>query len=619
MQTTTELKLARTTLAVVMLLATTLPSYAQQAPTTTLPSSVTTERSAYEACLARDENGFRAAVEAITVQTLEQSVKGLDYRPIVAAEWRKGGIDEVIATQVDKALVSIKQETSWSERIASLASKETQEKLATAAAERVYHSDAMKKSIADLAEGVGREIGSRLELASGTAAEQATQCLKEYLGPRFGRMVANAVANDAGQKFAIDAERSKADVTRGSILVEGKEGITGIVVLIMRRQLANLARRVSQRLVGAVLGRVVSAVAGGIGIALIAKDIWDLRNGVLPIIASEMKSTATRDKVQSELAASIATEVKDNLREIAKRTADGVIEVWDQFRRAHAKVLDIAERNADFKKFTNAVSPDRISRLDELVALQLADGGETALMARVADGSLGEAVTRWPAAALEIARDLRSLDMGFQWRALAGDDLLAKVAAYEVHRRTRPQEMTRATLARILSLDDRLAISRLSSLKGKTVEPLLELDAARLKPLARQLDEASLTSLSAYMTALKPKAGHQLLETIARTPSAMQAVQPERVRRAVLESRNQEAALAIVLRREDLFDSVLFVRDVELVRAGEVSPRILLAHYPIALIVFAGIALAVMLIIMRALFGRRPARKSGSGGARTQS
>ena len=35
-----------------------------------------------------------------------------------------------------------------------------------------------------------------------------------------------------------------------------------------------------------MLGRLVSVVAGGVGLVLIAKDIWDFRHGVLPIIAT---------------------------------------------------------------------------------------------------------------------------------------------------------------------------------------------------------------------------------------------------------------------------------------------------------------------------------------------
>ena len=77
------------------------------------------------------------------------------------------------------------------------------------------------------------------------------------------------------------------------MLVEGSEGIAGTVVLVVRRQLANMAARIGQRVVGSILSRLVSVVAGGVGLVLIAKDIWDFRHGVLPIVAE-------RDEVQGD-------------------------------------------------------------------------------------------------------------------------------------------------------------------------------------------------------------------------------------------------------------------------------------------------------------------------------
>ena len=93
-----------------------------------------------------------------------------------------------------------------------------------------------------------------------------------------------------------------------------------------------MAARVGQRIVGSVLARLVSVVAGGIGIVLIAKDIWDLRNGVLPIIATEMKSKENKDKVQEELAKTFAEQISGHIQEIGAATADRVIEIWREFR-----------------------------------------------------------------------------------------------------------------------------------------------------------------------------------------------------------------------------------------------------------------------------------------------
>lgn len=565
-------------------------------------------RQDYEACQARDETQFRDAIERVTVIALESSIRGLDYRPIVAEAWRKGDIDAVLMHRVDVVLEELKQETSWGDLIKSLASKETQQRLAEAAAERVYNSDDMRRAIEVLAISVGKVVGQRLELATVDAAEPTTRCLEAFLGPRYGTTVARVVATDAGKEFAVDAAKGVAPVSRGSVLVESKEGLAGLVAVIMRRQLGNLASKVGQRLVGAVIGRVVSVVAGGVGVALIAKDIWELRNGVLPIIASEMKSPSTRDKVQAELASSVATEIETHLKEIGRRTADRVIDIWREFRSAHAKVLDLAERNAAFKTFVDNVAPSNLARLDEIVALQLAAGGEPRLLSRVADGSLAEAVQRWPAGALEIARDRRSLEAGFSWRALAGDALIPKVLEFEIHRAADPSKLTRSALERILSLDERVAIGRLAPLPMHDLEPLLELGNPDLTRLARALSAEELQSLSGYLTALDRPAGQRLLTAVAQSPARMQWVTPTRVREAILASRDQRAAVDIMLHGGEILDLGEFMRNVEQVRSGAISPWLMLWRYPIGLAVMGGLALAVLLLLWRAIWGRRPSR-----------
>lgn len=566
-------------------------------------------RQDYEACQARDEAQFREAIERVTIRALEASVRGLDYEPIVAEAWRKGNIDEVMARQIDVALEALTGETSWSERIASLASRETQEKLAKSAAERVYGSEPMRRAIEDLAVRVGRVVAERLEAATADAAEPTTRCLEAFLGPRYGATVARTVATDAGKEFAIDAARGTAPVSRGSVLVEGKEGLAGLVAVIMRRQLGNLSARVGQRLVGAVLGRVVSVVAGGVGVVLVAKDIWELRNGVLPIIASEMKSPATRDKVQGELARSVATEIETHLKDIGKRTSERVIEIWHEFRRAHAKVLELAERNAGFKAFIDNVSPGNLGRLDEVVGLQLAEGGEARLLGRVADGSLAEAIQRWPAGVLEIARDRRSLEAGFKWRALAGDQLIPKVLEFEVHRRGDPEELSRRGLQRVLALDDRIATGRLAALKRGALEPLLEIGDPQLKRLARGLGEAELASLAGYMTALDAAASKRLLAAVAEVPSRMQSVAPDTIRAAILASRDQARALSMMLKSNELFDVGEFVQDVEAVKSGAVVPYLLIWRYPVALAGAVLLAIALVALLWRAIAGRRPGRR----------
>jgi hypothetical protein len=561
-------------------------------------------RAEYEACQTGDEAAFRSAIEAITLKALQHGLDGIDYRAIVSDEWRRGNFDDVMARRVDAVIAEIRSESSWTQLLESLAFKESAQTLATMAAERVYRSDEIKKAIENLALGVGRSIGRRIEFATGDAAEPATQCLQAFLGPRYGATIAGVVARDAGKEFAIDPAKGSAQVTTGQVLSESTDGIAGAVVLIVRRQLANMATRVGQRLLGAALGRIVSVVAGGLGVVLIAKDVWELRYGVLPIIAEEMKSPATRTKVQDELAKSIGEQINEHVREIAAKTADRIVEIWRDFRRAHAKVLEIADRTPKFKAFIDTVKPQNLARLDEVVGLVLAAEGEGAILKRLDDGTLHEAVERLPQPAFEIARETRSLSQAFAWTALAGDQL-PRVTELELFRRNRPEQFTKVSLQRILALDDGVAIARLASLPGTVREPLLEVGDPDLKRLARTLDETELTSLSSYLTRLERNASQRLLSAVAHAPVRMRTIAAPTVRNAILASRDQAAAVDIMLRADGIFDFVDFAQDMTSVKEGRVNPWILWARYPVALSLSSVLTLIVLLVLWRVIFGRR--------------
>ena len=308
-----------------------------------------------------------------------------------------------------------------------------------------------------------------------------------------------------------------------------------------------MAARVGQRVVGSVLARLVSVVAGGIGIVLIAKDIWDLRNGVLPIVATEMKSKENKDKVQEELAKTFAEQISGHIQEIGAATADRVIDIWREFRSAHAEALGLAERNPKFKAFVDSLQPAALPRLDEVVALLLAGEGESGILRRLDDGTLSTAINKLPAPAMDIARETRSVDAGIKWAALAGDSL-PKVVELSLYRRTQPDQLSRASLQRLLALEDQLAIVRLASIDRAARDTLFELNDTDLKNLARSLTEDELSSLSRYLTGLQKEPRERVLRAVAANPAQIHSLSSERVRQAVVASTDQSAAVSMMLR-----------------------------------------------------------------------
>ncbi len=561
-------------------------------------------RADYESCQGGDEAKFRTAIEAITVKALQHGLTGIDFPAVVAAEWRKGGLDEIIDKRVDIAVTEVKDETSWGKLISSLANREKAQELATAVAERVYRSDAVKTGLEMLADGVGREIGKQIEIATIDAAQPAMQCLQAFLGPRYGSTVARMVTSGADKEF-LDPAKAQAPIGAGSVLAEGGEGIAGAVVLMVRRQLANMAARLGQRLVGSVLSRLVSVVAGGIGVVLIAKEIWDLRHGVMPIIASEMKSRETKDKVKEELAATLSDQIGEHLKEIGAKTAERIVDVWQEFRRAHAKVLDLAERNAAFRAFVDTTRPDHLARLDEMTALILAEESEAGVLKRLADGTLQQIVNVAPPATLQIARESRSVDAALQWSGLAGD-ALPRVIEHELHRRAKPESFTRASLARILAIDDRIAVTRLASLSPSARETLFEIGGNDLRALGRALTEGELDTLASYLTGLGAGPRERILRAVAQNPGRMQVLASVRVRDAIIGSSDQAAAVAMMLRADRGLDPQRLHEDVKLVLEGKVKPVLLWDRHPMA-VAAAGFIGLLLLLILRRLFssGRR--------------
>jgi hypothetical protein len=574
-------------------------------------------RAEYEACQAQDEQGFRTAIEALTLKGLQAGLANFDYRPLIADQWRRSNMDEVIDRQVDEAIGQVRDESSWFQLWSSLASREKARELATMASERVYRSDAIKKGLEQIAAGAGREIGNRIELAVIDTAGPATQCIQLFLGRRYGTTVASIVSADAGEQY-IDPAKGTVEVGAGKVLADGSGVVAGTIVLVVRRQLSRMAARIGQRIIGSILSRLVSVVAGGVGLVLIAKDIWDFRHGVLPIVSEEMKSPETKGKVREEIASTIQVHINGSLKEISAQTAQRVVEIWFEFRRAHAKVVEFADRNEAFKQFLTSIRPADLPRLDEVVAIVLASEGEAGLLRRLGDGTLNAAVTRMPAAALDIAREAGKLETGLKWAAVAGDNL-PKVVEYDIHRRAAPDTVTKAGLQRLLALNDRLAINRLAALQPAMRDALFELEKGALVRLARSLDEPQLESLSRYLSALDKGSAQRVLSVVANAPSRMAELASPRVRDGIIASRDQAAALGMMLQSSSWTNPGAVASHVRLVTEGRVSPVLLWEKDGIALIVAILLGLMLLLLLKRLLFGSRPrviVQQAGGRGGR---
>ena len=132
------------------------------------------------------------------------------------------------------------------------------------------------------------------------------------------------------------------------------------------------------------------------------------------------------------------------------------------------------------------------------MALILGAEGEAGLMTRLGDGSLGVAVNKMPVPAMDIARETRSMETGLKW----SDSPRQPQQGGRVPdlRRAKPDDFTRATLARVLNLGDRLAVTRMAAIAASSRDALFEVDSTERKTLGRSLTEAELDTLARYLT-----------------------------------------------------------------------------------------------------------------------
>jgi hypothetical protein len=282
-----------------------------------------------------------------------------------------------------------------------------------------------------------------------------------------------------------------------------------------------------------------------------------------------------------------------------------VVQIWLDFRRAHAKVLELAERNADFKQVLDSLRADDLPRLDEMVALVLASEGEAGVLRRVADGTLHRAVSVLPPTVLDIARETRSLEVALKWAAVAGDSL-GKVVELEIYRRGTPDAFSKAGLQRLIGLSDRVATVRLAGVPQATRDILFELDDAALVRLARSLDEPQLESLARYLGALEKAPAQRILSVVAQSPGRMAELASPRVRDAIIASRDQGAAVGMMLYVMSTPDLSVLLAHARLVLDGQVSPLLLWEKHAFVLVIAGLLVLILLALLKRLLLPSRP-------------
>jgi hypothetical protein len=577
-----------------------LPSAPAQTPAETPPTNITIQE-----CQNLNDPDVRAQIRALTEAALTRELGEVDYAALVDKHWREVKMSERLDVQIDEAIGIVRADTNILDRAYSTVSRETAEKTAIAVAERAYGSEGFRAAMADLAQGVGADFGARIEGSAAKVAGPVIACVRTALQSRYGGAVAQVFARETEGNLNVSTNIGSAKIDTGDLLLQNTGTISGIVLIVSRRIIGRMVATIGRRVAGLVASRIISTFTGLIGLALIARDVYEASEGVFPLISERMKSDEAKDLIKQELTQSIRTDLGQQISTIADETTDRIYSFWQDFKQKYNVLLSLAEKSTDFADFLKNRTVEQLGRLGRLVGFLLGEEQEAGVLKRTRDGSLGRALLDLDDTGVAIAIEMKSLDKALAWAALAGTRL-SKAVEYGLPQIIPPDEINADQLSRILDFDNRAAAQRIAQLDRAARDALLSLPSQTLKDLARRLSESDLAALAAYQNHLDTAAAQRVLREVVQDPGVMRSLGKPSIQNAILQSRDQLSAVTMLLRQNSTLSFGNIGQDLSEVRMGDVNYRVFVERYWSALLVVALLVLLLLLLLKRILFGRPP-------------
>jgi hypothetical protein len=373
---------------------------------------------------------------------------------------------------------------------------------------------------------------------------------------------------------------------------------------------------IGRRIAGLVASRIISTFTGLIGLALIARDIYEASEGVFPLIAERMKSGEAKDLIKQELTKSIETDLGQQVGAIAEETTERIYAFWQDFKAKYNVLLGLAERSPDFAQFLRERTVNELGRLGRIVSLLIDTEGEAGVLKRTNNGTLRRALLDLDDDGVGLAVETKSLDRALAWARLAGNRL-DKAIQYGLPQVIAPDQINQQQLNALLSFDSRQTALRLATLDKAAREALLSLPPDTLRSLTQRLTESELAAFATYQERLSGPAAARLLREVASDPSLMKTLSKPSVQEAISASRDQLSALSMLLRDNAALNVSNIANDFALVREGEVNYWIFVERYWAGLLILLLLGLLILSALRRLIFGRSPTviiKTADSGG-----
>ena len=581
---------------------------------------------AFEECDQVDEASLRDELNRITQTVVADEQSRLDVAEIIDRHWRDMGMDLRVDNAVNEAIELVGGDTSFWELIWSGWSPSKAEELATKVAEEAFGSDGFASRFDELSTVVANDIVEEIRLVTAKSASSALICVQEFIGGRFSKTLEVELNRQIEAELELlkldpDTDKSFLDILEIHSNLAG-----GVAVIIGTRIGVELARRLASVLTRNIIGRILSrilvrvAVVGIpfvgwiIGGALVVIDLYNSRDGALPLIQDSFQKDTVKAEMQEWMAEAVSEGLRLEMPTLARNVANSAFSQWQEFRRKFARVLELSEKNPRFKQILDFTEVDQLAKLSELVAL--VEEFEPDRLEDLLNSGQFEFMQTLPEEALEIYRHSGRTETLVSWAGLASD-LILDVVQHQLYLVSEAADFVdRDALENVLRLEDETAIRKSMSLNSEEREALLALTLESARSLLLgELDTSQLSLIAAtYLTALSSQDAELLANFVLNNPALISLLESETVQEALLQSQNLQAALSFLVKGnngEQGFGSVFRVLgDLAPVLSGDVSWLLFwlkngnTLSSPRNLVTTIGVLL-LLIIILRIAWGRR--------------
>ena len=512
----------------------------------------------YAATISQDKNYILPKCEEINQPQLRVDLNRIleefitdetkiDFNEIVNRQWHQLNLNSVIDLEIDNAVDAISNNTDWIKKFKSSWSPSKAEELANEVAGIAFNSSVLQNKLNQVSNNVASEISNQLEIASAKSSSYAIDCLQKFINSQYSQTFVNVFSEK------INASVPEYQDSNGflkpntlNIINQHKFGFVGgavLAVAVTKRISQKITKtigtrvfsQVGERIMGRIGSTVIPFVGEIVGGVMIARDIYNSRNGALPEIKKSLKSLEIKQIFREEITNQVEEKVRTESPQIAREVSNDIYAQWLDFQKDYRETLTLAEELPEFKSILAKTSD--ISKISLLVGTTLNNTGRSQLVKSIQNGTFERALSL-PEVSYKIL-NTHSLPVMVEWGNLAGSKI-KDVVDLEIYKQLSPQDLDRQLLLEILSLQNSTAVAKILLLDIGSIHKLLSISKHNLMSLTSKLTANDLQYLADYLEELNQPQINQLVKFLLNNPSI---IQNSDVMAHMIHSRNMNIAI----------------------------------------------------------------------------